>query len=93
MAVISGEPQGILGPTLFVLFLYDIVSRIDPNTKILMYVDDINDIKIWRQMKCFNDHATLQRDINYLFYWAIRNKVKFHPFRCKVLMVSKSVEE
>ena len=48
LPVISGVPQGsILGPTLFVLFMNDIVAGLNPGTNIMMYADDT---KIWRQM-------------------------------------------
>ena len=87
LPVLSGVPQGsILGPTLFVLFLNDIVCGLHGGTNILMYADDT---KIWRQIECEDDHLTLQLDINYLHDWSVRNKMKFHPSKCKVLMVSK----
>ena len=85
--VTSGVPQGsILGPTLFVLFLNDITDKIDDKTNVLMYADDT---KIWREIKCENDHDVLQRDIDSLVDWALQNCIKFHPSKCKVLMVSK----
>ena len=87
LPVLSGVPQGsILGPTLFVLFLNDIVCGLSEGTNILMYADDT---KIWRQIDSEDDHLTLQLDINYLHDWSIRNKMKFHPSKCKVLMVTK----
>ena len=87
LPVLSGVPQGsILGPTLFVLFLNDIVQGLDLVTNVTMYADDT---KIWRKMIENDDHLILQRDIDYLFDWAIRNKMRFHPSKCKVLMVSK----
>ena len=87
LPVLSGVPQGsILGPTLFVLFMNDIVEGLDPATNINMYADDT---KIWRRMIDHDDHLILQRDIDYLFDWASKNKMKFHPSKCKVLMVSK----
>ena len=87
LPVLSGVPQGsILGPTLFVLFLNDIVGGLSEGTNILMYADDT---KIWRQIESEDDHLTLQLDINYLHDWSVRNKMKFHPSKCKVLMVSK----
>ena len=52
----------------------------------MMYADDT---KIWRQVSNYNDHLKLQGDINYLLEWSIRNKMKFHPSKCKVLMVSR----
>ena len=51
-----------------------------------MYADDT---KIWRQMHCINDHMKLQNDINYLFDRAVKNKMKFHASKCKVLVASK----
>ena len=87
LPVLSGVPQGsILGPTLFVLFLNDITSGLDSKTNITMYADDT---KIWRQMAGYNDHLQLQKDIDFLLDWSIRNKMKFHPSKCKVLMISR----
>ena len=51
-----------------------------------MYADETN---IWKQMDSYEDHLTLQLDINYLHNCAIRNKMKFHPSKCKALMVTK----
>ena len=86
--VTSGVPQGsILGPTLFVLFLNDITQHIDNKTNILMYADDT---KIWREISCEEDHRVLQRDIDSLMDWALKNCMQFHPAKCKSLMVSRS---
>ena len=77
LPVLSGVAQGsILGPTLFVMFLNDITLGIDKDTNIVMYADDT---KIWRQMDSHSDHLKLQRDIEYLFDWALKNQIKFHP--------------
>ena len=51
-----------------------------------MYADDT---KIWKQMAGINDHLQLQKVIDYLLDWAVKNKIKFHPSKCKVLMVSR----
>ena len=83
--VLSGVPQGsILGPSLFILFLNDITSGLSEGTQVNMYADDT---KIWREIHCENDHLILQKDINYLLDWSIRNKMVFHPGKCKALMV------
>jgi len=79
----SGVPQGsILGPLLFVLFINDISEYVSPETNILLYADDT---KIWREIKCANDHLVLQHDIDSLYQWSQVNKMKFHPDKCKVL--------
>ena len=86
--VLSGVPQGsILGPSLFVLFINDISVGLSPGTNIMLYADDT---KIWREMVHENDYLTIQKDIDYLLDWALRNKMKFHPSKCKVLSVAKS---
>ena len=87
-SVTSGVPQGsILGPTLFVLFLNDITNGINDKTNILMYADDT---KIWREINNEADHHLLQKDIDYLYDWALKNSMTFHPSKCKVLMVNRS---
>ena len=84
--VVSGVPQGsIIGPSLFILFLNDITEGLSPGTNINMYADDT---KIWREINYENDHITLQNDIDYLMDWALLNKMKFHPSKCKVVAVS-----
>ena len=52
-----------------------------------MYADDT---KIWRIIEHENDHLILQNDIDYLTDWALRNQMKFHSSKCKVLMVSNT---
>ena len=85
-SVQSGVPQGsILGPLLFVLFINDIVNVISKDTNILLYADDM---KIFREIRCANDHTTLQSDIDSLEHWAQVNKMIFHPDKCKVLHCS-----
>ena len=84
--VTSGVPQGsILGPLFFVLFINVMHENIDPDTSLLLYADDT---KIYREIKCYNDHLILQRDIDALYQWSQVNKMTFHPQKCKVLPVT-----
>ena len=86
LPVKSGVPQGsILGPLLFVLFINDMFTCTSEGTHISLYADDT---KIWREIITSEDHFTLQNDIDNLQTWAIDNKMKFHPSKCKALSVT-----
>ena len=86
LQVNSGVPQGsILGPLLFVLFINDLPQGLSQGTNLALYADDT---KIWRNIQSASDNQILQNDINYLNDWALRNKMKFHPSKCKVLSIS-----
>ena len=79
-------PQGsILGPLLFVLFINDLCDVLNPGTSIYMYADDT---KIWRQIDSKYDQKLLQSDINELYNWSLRNKIRFHPDKCKIISIS-----
>ena len=86
----SGVPQGsILGPLLFVLFINDLPDGISPGTELSLYADDT---KIWRSIIGENDNSCLQKDIDYLHDWCLKNKMKFHPDKCKVLSVTGKLQ-
>ena len=88
LSVNSGVPQGsILGPLLFVLFINDIPNGLSDGTNLVLYADDT---KIWREINTHTDYNILQSDINYLNDWAVRNKMKFHLDKCKVISISLS---
>ena len=90
-SVRSGVPQGsILGPLFFVLFINDMSECVSEGTSIALYADDT---KIWRKIVGWEDHEILQRDINALQCWADKNKMKFHPDKCKVLSITNRASE
>ena len=60
---------------------------ISEGTNIAIYADDT---KIWRKIETWNDQLILQSDINALYEWSVKNKMKFHPQKCKVLSVTRN---
>ena len=48
---------------------------------ICLYADDT---KIWRTINSENDCTQLQKDINTLHNWSIKNKMRFNATKCKV---------
>ena len=83
LPVDSGVPQGsILGPLLFVLFINDIYTCVSNGTNIALYADDT---KVWRKIASEIDCILLNNDINSLNKWALRNKMWFHPSKCKIV--------
>ena len=87
LPVLSWVLQGsILGPLLFVMFINDVFCCVSPNTNIALYADDT---KIWRKILKFEDHFALRNDINNLSHWSLKNKMVFHPKKCKALALTR----
>ena len=66
------------------LFINDTYENLSVETKASLFADDT---KIWRQMDTYNDCNAFQNDITILDSCCRRNKMKFHPNKCKVLQI------
>ena len=65
-------------------------EHVSDGTDIALYADDT---KIWRRIVSWRDHVILQHDIDALQKWAVENKMKFHPDKCKVVSISNRASE
>ena len=84
--VTSGVPQGsVLGPLLFVSYINDLPNKI--KSEIYMFADDT---KIFSVQKNRENNTQLQRDVDELQNWSNDWKLKFHPDKCKHMVVTSS---
>lgn len=82
----SGVPAGsVLGPTIFLIFINDIVDNIK-NSTVLLFADDI---KLTCAIRSIADVRCLQNDINNLWYWCETNKLFFNPEKCSVITIRR----
>ena len=73
--VLSGVPQGtVLGPILFLIYISDIDEEITDSI-ISCFADDT---RVLKPIKDDEDRARLQNDLNLIYNWADRNKMKFN---------------
>ena len=88
LPVTSGIPQGsVLGPLLFVLYINDLPEVVDKDTHVYLFADDT---KVFREIKCQNDHELLQKDICNLKIWSDIWLLKFHPDKCVSMTIHNS---
>jgi hypothetical protein len=81
--VTSGVPQGsVLGPVLFVVYINDLPDHI--KSHILMFADDT---KLY-QIHDGRSNNAIQDDIHELDIWTMKWQLKFHPEKCKQMIVS-----
>ena len=66
--VMSGVPQGtVMGPLLFLLYIKDLPSVVDPGTTVRLFADNC---LINRQIRSIEDrHIQLQKDLDALSKW------------------------
>ena len=88
LSVTSGVPQGtVMGPLLFLLFINDLPSVLDPATSCRLFADDC---LIYREVHNTNDQLALQQDLNALERWSILWGMHFNPKKCNVMSIARS---
>ncbi len=84
--VLSGVPQGsVLGPTLFLLFINDLVTGLSSSIK--LFADDA---KLYRRVDSVADCINLQRDLNTMQDWSLKWQLEFNPAKCSILRMGNS---
>ena len=79
--VVSGVPQGtVLGPLLFLSHINDLPSVVSSHVR--LFADDC---LVYREIKCFEDHHALQKDLAALEVWSKDWGMQFNASKCVIL--------
>ena len=87
--VVSGVPQGtVMGPLLFLLYVNDLPSVLDPGTACRLFADDC---LIYRSIGSLQEKAILQKDLESLHLWGKAWGLKFNVSKCHMMHLFRSV--
>ena len=86
MDVLSGVPQGsVLGPLLFLIFIYDLPSVLS-SSSIKIFADDS---KIFFSFKEIDELDLFARDVQKVFGWVCQNGLKVAMEKCEILHIGR----
>ena len=87
--VVSGVHQGtVMGPLLFLLYINDLPSVLNPTTSSRFFADDW---LIYRTINSISDHVVLQNDLKALHDWGTIWGLKFNVAKCNMMHLSRKV--
>ena len=79
----SGVPQGtVLGPLLFLCHINDLPDAV--KSQVRLFADDC---LLYRTIKSFEDHLTLQKDLDNLQTWATDWGMRFNAKKCYIMSI------
>jgi len=86
LPVASGVPQGtVLGPVLFLCHINDLPDCV--RSQVRLFADDC---LLYRTIRTWKDHITLQEDLECLEEWATRWGMRFNASKCYILSVNNN---
>ena len=86
-SVDSAVPQGtVLGPLLFLLFVNDLPSVLDPVTAIDLFADDC---LVYRSIDSEQDKLLLQQDLDSLYLWRQCWGMRFQTKTSQIMHIGK----
>ena len=81
-------PQGtVLGPLLFLMYISDLPSVVDPGTAVRLFADDC---LIYRSINSEEGQLQLQKDLDALNTWEHCWGMKFNISKCHILRVGNT---
>ena len=87
--VVSGVPQGtVMGPLLFLLYINDLPSVLDPSTACRLFADDC---LVYRSINSLSDQVALQQDLEALHRWGLEWGLKFNVSKCNMMHLNRKV--
>jgi ribonuclease P/MRP protein subunit RPP40 len=85
---VESRQGSILGALLFTIFTNDPETNI--TNRLLKFADDS---KLWSKVDTIQDRITLQKDLDILGEWAVKNHMPFNVSKCNVMHIgSKNVK-
>ena len=75
-----------MGPLLFLTFINDLPSVLDPSTRCRLFADDC---LVYREVNTQEDQIILLRDLYSLQRWAVQWGMLFNARKCNIMAVSR----